>query len=692
NLMNPVVVHGDMSDSPLFTDFLAQVQRAVRGALLHQEYPFSLLIKQFQPQQDFNYAPIAQVFFNMPLSPRFTEFAPLFLPEQRREKVPWGGMELESFYIPQQEGQFLLGFDVWKMDDTLLVTAKYNTDVFDAETIMRMGGHYQTLLEGIVTHPRESISHLPLLTEAERQQVLVQWNRTESAGLATACFHHLFEAQVERTPEAEAVVSPDDGRRLTYRELNRRANQLAHYLKPLGAGSDVLIGICMERSVDMVVALLGVLKAGAAYVPLDPSYPSTRLAFMLEDAEVPILLTQEKLVATLPGHLARVICIDKNWDRMAQESEHNLVNDVVPEDLAYCIFTSGSTGRSKGVLITHGSFVNAHLAWAEAYRLRDACTSVLQMANFAWDVFSGDLARTLLHGAKLVLCPREWLLAPEALYHLMREEQVDCAEFVPVLLRNLVQHLEQTGQDLSFMRLLIAGSDSWYMEEYHKFQQFCGAHTRLINSYGITEATIDSSYFEGTDTLVSRDGGVPIGRPFANTQLYILDPHLQPVPIGGIGELHVGGANIARGYLNRPELTKEKFIPNPFGPTDRPGRLYKTGDKARYLRDGNIEFLGRIDDQLKIRGFRVEPGEIEAALSQHAKVSATVVATQEGPSGKRLVAYVVPEADPVDTGDLLAHLKDTLPAHMIPAAIVVLESLPLTPNGKVDRRALPAPD
>jgi amino acid adenylation domain-containing protein len=540
-----------------------------------------------------------------------------------------------------------------------------------------MLGHFQTLLEGIVANPNQRLSDLPILTEAERQQLLVEWNNTQTNDSQAQCIHELFEAQVRLTPDAVAVVF--EQQQLTYQQLNQRANQLAHYLQKLGVQPEVLVGICMERSLEMVVGLLGILKAGGAYLPLDPAYPQERLAFMLEDAQVPVLLTHQQLVEKLPKHQAQVVNLDADWEaiakrccvkrsyrvsgaQIAREGSNNPVTEVRANNLAYAIYTSGSTGKSKGVLVQHSSLVNAYLAWEEAYQLRSLASCHLQMASFSFDVFSGDLVRALCSGGKLVLCPRELLLEPASLYALMRQQQVDCAEFVPAVLRNLIQYLEKSEQRLDFMRILICGSDSWYVGEYKKFLKFCSPQTRLINSFGLTEATIDSTYFESPTVDLPVEQLVPIGRPFSNTQLYILDSHLQPVPIGVPGELHIGGAGLARGYLNRPELTAERFIPHPFSAKssdseallrsrsvsqrsadrDTAGsgsalRLYKTGDLARWLPDGNVELLGRIDYQEKIRGYRIELGEIEATLSQHPAVQETIVQVREdSPDEKRL--------------------------------------------------------
>ncbi|WP_423782433.1 amino acid adenylation domain-containing protein, partial [Fischerella thermalis] len=575
----------------------------------------------------------------------------------------------------------------------LLLTIAYNEgERFAAATIERMLGHLATLLNTMVANPQQRLKELSLLTAAEKQQLLVEWNSTKSDYPQDLCIHQLFEAQVERTPDAVAVVFADQ--QLTYGELNCRANQLAHELQKLGVGPEVLVGVCVERSLETVIAILAILKAGGAYIPLDPSYPPQRLALMLEDAKPLVLLTQARLVAELPPHTAKVILIDNNNNfSNIPVTLHNPISGAKPENLAYVIYTSGSTGRAKGVAIQHSNLVNAYFAWEETYHLRTDVTCHLQMASFSFDVFSGDLVRAVCSGGKLVLCPRDLLLSPQDLYNLMVKEKVDCAEFVPAVLRNLMQYLEESQQQLDFMRLLICGSDVWYTKEYQKFQKFCGSHTRLINSFGLTEATIDSSWFETTTQELVNDQLVPIGRPFANTELYIFDSNLQPVPIGVPGELYIGGYSLARGYLHRPDLTCEKFIPHPY--SNEPGvRLYKTGDLARYLPSGDIEYIGRIDHQVKLRGFRIELGEIEAVISQHPAISASVVIVREDDTAnKTLVAYITLHPDQTLTiAELRRFLEAKLPNYMLPTAFVILEALPLTPNGKIDRRSLPAPD
>ncbi len=571
--------------------------------------------------------------------------------------------------------------------EELEIVIDYQSDRFNFDTIHRMLGHLQTLLQCMVDNPHGRIKKLSLLTDVEKHQLLVEWNSNKVEYPQNICLHQLFESIVEQTPDAIAVEFA--GKSLTYQQLNQQANKVAHYLQKIGVIPDQFIGICVERSLEMAIALLGILKAGGAYVPLDPDQPQQRLEFMLQDAGCNVLLTQKRLLETIPTYQGKVIYLDADWELIANEKESNPTSNVQPDNLAYLIYTSGSTGKSKGVMIQHHNLVNAYYAWEKAYQLSSQVRCHLQMASFSFDVFSGDLIRALCSGGKLVLCPREILLEPQQLYELMYQQKIDCAEFVPVVLRNLVQYLEKSQQKLDFMRLVICGSDSWYGADYSKFCNVIGKETRLINSFGVTEATIDSSYFEHITGELADEQLVPIGRPYANSQLYILDEYLQPVPVGVTGELYIGGEGLARGYQNRPDLTAEKFIDNIFSQQPQ-ARLYKTGDLVRYLPDGNIEFLGRIDNQVKIRGFRIELGEIEAILSQHSEVKDNVVVVREYKLGdKRLVAYIA--ANPIlSTSEIRNFLKDKLPDYMIPSAFVQLDNLPLTPNGKIDRRSLAA--
>jgi len=565
----------------------------------------------------------------------------------------------------------------------LRASLEYNTDLFNAATITRMLGNFQTLLEGIVANPQQRLSDLPLLTAAEQHQLLVEWNNTRTVYPSNTCIHQLFEAQAEQTPNAVAAVFGSE--QLTYRELNHRANQLAHHLQGLGVGPETCVGICVERSLDILVGLLGILKAGAAYLPLDPAYPQERLTFMLEDGQVPVLLTQQPQVEKLPSHRAKVVCLDTDWDAINRESQENPISSVTADNLAYVMYTSGSTGRPKGVSVIHRGVVR--LVKGANYANLAAEEVFLQLAPISFDASTLEIWGSLLNGARLVIFPPH-TPSLEELGQVIQQYQITTLWLTAGLFHLMV---DERLEDLKPLRQLLAGGDVLSVPHVQKFLQKIG-DCKLINGYGPTENTTFTCCYPITEPD-QLGNSVPIGRPISNTQVYVLDSHLQPVPIGVPGELYIGGDGLARGYLNRPDLTEEKFLQNPF--SDEPGtRLYKTNDLARYLPNGNIEFLGRIDNQVKVRGFRIELGEIEAVLAQHPTVKEAVVTVRKDISGnKSLVAYIVSHQEQASTIDELRHfLKQKLPDYMVPGAFVLLEALPLTPNGKVDRRALPAPD
>ncbi|KYC42747.1 hypothetical protein WA1_15530, partial [Scytonema hofmannii PCC 7110] len=686
---NPVVLRADLSGNPTFQELLGRSRLCVLDALEHQEYPFPLLVERLQPVRDPSISPLYQVAFAWDR------------PHQSdREESPMesDGLVVESIVTGAKGAAFDLTLSILHASDALKGTWNYNTDLFESSTIERMTGHYVTLLESIVANPTQRIDQLPLLTASEQQQLLVEWNDTQVDYSLDKCIHQLFEEQVERTPNAVAVVY--ENQQLTYEQLNSRANQLAHYLQSLGVGADVLVGICVERSLEMVVGLLGILKAGGAYVPLDPEYPTERLSFMLEDARVSVLLTQQQLVESLPQHQARVVCLDSDWLVICESSQESPIAGVQASNLAYAIYTSGSTGQPKGVMVSHSNLCN-HMFWMQATFSLTEKDKVLQKTPFGFDASVWEFYAPLLVGGQLLIAQPGGHTDSAYLLKLITQQQVTTVQLVPSLLQML---LEQEG-----------------IETCHSLRQvFCGGevlpitlqegllsklNVNLYNLYGPTEACIDATFW---NCLQQRYGQlVPIGRPIANTQIYILDRDLQPVPIGVPGELHIGGAGLARGYLNRPELTEEKFIPNPFNNSlvkSHSSKLYKTGDLARYRPDGNIEYLGRIDNQVKIRGFRIELGEIEAVLSQHEDVQACcaisrvrlaprAIARVDTPGDQRLVAYIVPQPQVRPTLSVLrSFLSEKLPPYMVPNAIVILEALPLTPNGKVDRRALLTPD
>ena len=668
--VNPVVLRTTVSGYLTFKDFLDQISGTVKEAQKYQDYPFPLLVDKLQPQRDPSRSPLFQV--------SFTE-----------QKQRWGeplknlsccqdsGLQMEPYPLGHQRGaSFDLDVMIMEAGEVLQVGWQYNTDLFDLETIARMAEHFLTLLEAIATNPEQRISELPLLTQTERQQLLFEWNNTTTEYPHDKCIHQLFEEQVERSPDAVAVVFEEE--QLTYRELNTRANQLAHYLRSLGVGTEVLVGICVERSIEMIVGLLGVLKAGGAYVPLDIKYPQERLAFMLSDAQVPVLLTHSRLLTQLTKHSAQVICLDTDWDAIGKQSSENLQTIVLPKYKAYVLYTSGSTGRPKAVIIEHRSTV-AFLSWATKVFTAKDFAGVLAATSICFDLSVFELFAPLSCGGKVILVENALALPSFA-----ATEQVTLVNTVPSAIAQL---LRIDGIPASVRTINLAGEPL-----AKKLVQQLYQNTNIqqvFNLYGPSEDTTYSTF----SLIQPEDNIVSIGRPIANTQIYILDSHLKPLPIGIPGELYISGAGLARGYLNRPDLTDEKFISNPFS-NESGSRLYKTGDLARYLPDGNIEYLGRIDNQVKIRGFRIELGEIEAALSQHPVVRETVVIARENSAGdKQLVAYLVPHQEPAPTNSDLRHfLKAQLPDYMMPSAFVVLEALPLTPNGKVDRRALPQPE
>lgn len=571
----------------------------------------------------------------------------------------------------------------------LSVQVKYDTSVYDDDTIDRILGHFQTLLEDMVVKPQASLKELKLLTKAEEHRLLFEWNQAQT-DYPKASIHELFEAQVEKTPDAIAVVFQDQ--QLTYRELNTKTNQLAHYLQKLGVGPEVLVGICVERSLFMVVGLLAILKAGGAYVPLDPAYPSERLAYMLADSQVSVLLTQQHLLEILPPHSAQTLCLDEDENLFITQSTASPISKTTPESLAYVIYTSGSTGKPKGVLINHSNVVRLFQSVQSCYKFDNKDIWTL-FHSYAFDFSVWEIWGALLYGGRLIVVPYWVSRSPEEFYQLLLKEQVTVLNQTPSAFRQLIQVEESASetQNLS-LRLVIFGGEALDIESLQPwFARHGDRSPQLVNMYGITETTVHVTY-RSLSVADSQTRASIIGRPISDLQVYLLDQEQQLVPTGVPGEMYIGGPGLARGYLNRPELTAERFIPNPF--TNEPNaRLYKSGDLARYLPDRDIEYLGRIDYQVKIRGFRIEIGEIQAVIYKHPEIrEAVVIIREDKKDDKRLVAYVVPRSKDISTSELCKFLKAKLPDYMVPSAFIVLEKLPLTTNGKIDRRVLPAPD
>ncbi|WP_424101436.1 amino acid adenylation domain-containing protein [Moorena producens] len=666
--VNSLVMYTDLGGKPSFTEVLNRVKQTALEAYSHQDIPFEKLVEELQPERSLSQNPLFQVMFAV-----------------QQEEILKPSFRLPNLEVGWYEGagaemtvRMDLELHLWPEGEEIKGLCAYNRDLFEAETISRMVSHYENLLSAAVETTERPISKLPLMKEAELEQILVEWNNTKIDYPTDKCIHQLFEAQVEKTPDAVAVVFEEE--KLTYSELNNQANQLAHYLQKLGVRSEVLVGICAERSLLMIVGMLGILKAGGAYVPLDPSYPSERLAYTLEDAAAPVLLASESVLDSLPEHQAKIVCLDTIGETITNEGTDNPDSQVTPENLAYVIYTSGSTGKPKGVAIEHHSPV-AFCYWATQVFTIKELAAVLASTSICFDLSVFEIFVTLSQGGQVIL-------AQNALALPNIKSEITLINTVP----SVITELSSINAIPDSVKVINLAGEPFSNQLVQRLYQQENIQS-VYNLYGPSEYTTYTTFTllkKGTTTEPT------IGRPIANTQVYILDSHLQPVPIGVAGELYIGGDGLARGYHNRPELTAEKFIPNPFD-NSTSTRLYKTGDLARYLPDGNIAFIGRIDHQVKIRGFRIEMGEIEAFVSQYPDVKENVVIAQSDPAGgKRLVVYIVPKQESTQDTSLIPQirkfLKQKLPEYMIPAAFVLLDAFPLTPNGKIDRRALPVPD
>ncbi len=670
--VNTLVMRTKLDGNPSFRELLGRVKETTLGAYAHQDVPFEKLVKEMNPERDASRNPLFQVM--------------MVLQNANDRNLELPGLSIENSAGDAGTSRVDLTLELEETSDHIAGRIEYSTDLFDDATIGRMIGHFERLLEGVVANPDELISGLPLLTDAERHQLLVEWNDTKTDYPRDACVHELFEAQVERTPDAVALVF--EGRKLTYRELNARANQLAHYLRKRGVGPETLVGICMQRSLELVVAIYGTMKAGAAYVPIDPEYPVERLTFILEDAHTPIILTQEAHRGKLQSASVQFVCLDSGWSKIESESRDNLRSNVSSDSAIYVIYTSGSTGRPKGVVNLHRGVVNWLFWLQDAYRL--SCSdAIMQKSPFTFDVSVREFFWPLLNGARLIVAKPDGHWDSEYLIESIGREHVTVMHFVPSMLRTFLKELP--GEiPLSLARVICSG-EALPLDLQNEFLRRL-PDVALSNLYGPTEAAVEVTNWECRLEADRRE--VPIGRPIANIRMYILDKALNPVPIGVPGELHIGGAGVARGYLNRPELTAERFIPDPFNPK-LGARLYKTGDLARYGTDGNIEYLGRMDYQVKLRGFRIELGEIETVLAQHPGIlEAAVVMREDTPGDKTLVAYVVPKVKrevEIPASELRRYLQQKLPQYMVPGIFVPLETMQHTSSGKMDRRALPKP-
>jgi amino acid adenylation domain-containing protein len=692
--VNTLVLRTDLSGNPTFQQVLQRVHEVCLGAYAHQDIPFEKVVEELAPTRDLSRSPLFQVMLvlhNAQLPYEQGTIARRVLAATEEDSKQYVNssvteQELVTTRFASAKrvlSKFDLTLSVAETGQRLHGILEYNTDLFEEETIRRMLDHWQTLLEGIVQRPQVHISDLQLLSEHERALLLVHWNATQADYPQELCVHQLFEQQVERTPDAVALVFGEQA--LTYTQLNQRANQLARYLQELGVGPEVLVGLYLERSLQMVVALLAVLKAGGTYVPLDTSYPSERLTYMLEEAQVLVVVTTAAQQADhkLAVAQARVVCLDRDWSRIDRYGSENRQSDVQTENLAYVIYTSGSTGRPKGVMISHRGLTN-YLWWArKKYRAAEG-TGALLHSSIGFDLTVTSLFMPLLAGQRVVIVPEEPGIEPLGLA-LRNERNLSLVKLTPSHLEGLNHYLPAEELVDGPQVLILGGEALW--NKHLTFWQTYSSRTRLINEYGPTETVVGCCAYE-VARGATHEGAIPIGRPIANMQMYVLDAMLQPTVIGVTGELYIGGRGVARGYWGHPEMTAERFIPHPFSHT--PGeRLYRTGDLARYLPDGNLEYLGRVDQQVKIRGYRVELGEIEAVLGVHPAIQNAVVLTQERSDVQRLVAYLVFQpGQSLSSHDLRSYLQDRLPTYMIPSTFVPLEALPLTANGKVDRQQM----
>lgn len=720
--VNPVALRSQLQAGMSFEDVLVHVKQTVVGALDHQDYPFSLLVERIKPDRDPSRLPIFQVMFILQRAHLLNEEGlSQFAVSMDGLQMNLAGLRVESLAIESEKAQFDLTLILAEAQGGLGASITYNTDLYEASTIERMLGHYLTVLENILLDANQPVGRLPILTAPELHQLMVEFNDTAEViwpefTRDELCAHRIFERQVSLTPDALAAIFEDQV--LTYAQLNQKANRLAHYLQMMGVGPEKMVGVCVDRSLDMIVALLAVMKAGGAYLPMDPVYPVDRLAFMIQDAKIPVLLTQLQLRDRLPTLVSQVLFLDINWegqlklilngstpgeqsvyDHLSRDvrMEENLDLPIRPDHLAYIIYTSGSTGRSKGVMIEHRSLVNTIWAQIKGFEISPS-TRQLQFASFSFDASISEIFTALLCGASIFLARREYLLSLPDLIRLANEHEITSVTLPPSLLAMIPE------DSLPNLKSVVSAGESCTPETALRWSK----DRYFVNAYGPTEVAIGPTYYSidgrvlSGEALERRANGqvddgkevkfsatVPIGGPIANTRIYILNEQRQPVPRGMTGELYIGGVGVARGYLNRAELTAEKFIPDPFS-QQAGDRLYRTGDLGRYLPDGSIEFLGRVDFQVKLRGFRIELEEIESVLSQHHDVQQAVIQVRgSNPEDKRLVAFVVLEPKAAaGPNELRAFVRNHLPEYMVPSAFVIMSKLPLTPSGKIDRRAV----
>ncbi|MEA5602478.1 amino acid adenylation domain-containing protein [Nostoc sp. UHCC 0252] len=662
--VNTLILRNNLSGNPTFREFLHRVREVTLDAYAHQDLPFEMLVEKLQPERDLSRNPLYEVMFVLQNTPTTVQEV--------------SGLTLRTLEFDSGTAQLDIFLSMSESQEGLTGCLEYNTDIFDSTTIIQFINNFQTLLANIVANPEQHLSELSLLTPSEQEQLLFKFNQTHVNYPQDVFLHQLFEEQVQLTPDSLALTSHSE--KLTYRQLNQRINQLAHYLQKQGVRNETLVAMCLERSVDMVVGILAVLKAGGAYIPLDPTYPVERLSFMLSDSQASVLITQQQILEKISLSSAKTVCLDIHQDEIAQESQENPTNTA--GNLAYIIYTSGSTGTPKGVLGTHRGTINGlHWLWKTyPFTPGEICCqkTAISFVDSIWEIFA-----PLLKGIPLVIINDVTVIDPQLFIETLAHHKVTRIILVPSLLRLLLDNYSHLTNKLSELKLWITSGEALSIKLAQNFRDLM-PFAKLINLYGSSEVSANATYYD-TSLFPEEGNSIPIGRPIDNTQVYVLNRYLKPTPLGCIGELYIGGDGLAMGYLHRPELTHEKFIDNPFISGTK---LYKTGDLVRCLKDGNLEYFGRRDEQVKIRGFRVELGEIATVITQHPDVQESVVITSNDLQGNpRLIAYLVTNKPDISL-QILPYLQQKLPNYMLPSAFVVLDALPLTPNGKVDKRSL----
>ncbi|MGD1913646.1 MAG: amino acid adenylation domain-containing protein [Rivularia sp. (in: cyanobacteria)] len=665
--VNTLVLRNNLSGNPSFCELLHRVREVTLDAYAHQDLPFEMLVEELQPERDLSRNPLYEVMFVLQNTPNSVHEV--------------SGLTLRTLEFDSGTSQLDIFLSMSESEDGLTGCLEYNTDIFDSATITQFINNFQTLLENIVVNPQQRLSELSLLNSSEREKLLFKFNQTRADYPQDATLHQLFEEQVKQTPDSLALISESE--KLTYRQLNHRVNQFVYYLQKQGVTKRTLVALCLERDLDMVVGILAILKAGGAYIPLDPSYPVERLNYMLSDSQASLLITKHEILEKISLSSARTICLDIHKDEIAQESIENPINISSSDNIAYIIYTSGSSGTPKGVQGTHRGTVNGlHWLWKTyPFTQGEVCCqkTAISFVDSVWEIFA-----PLLQGVPTVIISNANVLDSQLFIETLGHHKVTRIVLVPSLLRLLVDNYSHLVKKLSQLKLWITSGEALSVNLVRTFQELI-PEGKLINLYGSSEVSANATYYD-TSLLQNQGHSVPIGRPIDNTQIYVLNRDLQPTPIGIVGELYVGGDGLAKGYLHRWELTQERFIDNPFIPGNK---IYKTGDLVRYLKDANLEYLGRHDEQVKIRGFRVELGEIATVITQHPDVSESVVIQgKDADDNQCLIAYIVTNKQDI-LAQLLPYLQHKLPSYMLPSAFFVLDELPLTPNGKVDKRALP---